>query len=189
MLYFLILCQTLQFCLLEFTYGLGAGLRFTGKYDQRAEFEPWDFSTNGSISFLFQTHIRSALLLYQDTKPRGNDYLDVSINHGVLRLRFYLSFCKKDPENLEIQGQFSDSKWHNVTIGLSFQTISFSVDTTKNYKMIFCQNVATLRNMRRRRAKTLFLGGLPIWVGENYKRNAWSNPSIVDELLSDDNTW
>lgn len=182
-MFFLLLCHIIQLCLVEFAKGSGAGLHFTGKYDQRAEFEQWDLSTNGSMSFLFQTHIRSSLLLYQQNKKNG-DYLDVFIYKGALRLRIKLGFCKDFVEKLLIEGDYSDSKWHNVTIGLGFKTISFSVDNNKKPKVVTCRNIVKFETLRKRRWSTMYLGGIAI--NDNFYRNSWANPLIHNEIVNDD---
>lgn len=190
---FLLVCCIVQFCFAKFGDAAGAGLQFTGKTDQQAEYEPWDFSTrNGTLSFLFQTHKRTGLLLYQDNKRnnRGNDYFDVFIVDGHLRLRFYITFCSGEPEELLIEGDFSDSQWYEVSLGLTDTSISFSVDKTaksimSTAKVIMCPNAGRYDHLRKRRWTAIYLGGIDLFSrGALPSIGRWASPSIFNEVGS-----
>ncbi|KAK3742951.1 hypothetical protein QZH41_014194 [Actinostola sp. cb2023] len=179
----LLLLLVFQLCLLGFADAAGAGLQFSGKLDQYAEYETWDFSMNGTLSFLFQTHKRSAFLLYQDNRrnDRGQDFLDVFILNGNIRMRLNIGFCSQGSE-LTVRGDFSDSKWHYVTISLGYKAVSFSVDKTEKSKAVHCENPERFATLRKRRWTAMYLGGIPIF--EKFSSMAWSSPTILREATT-----
>ncbi|XP_031559742.1 neurexin-3-like isoform X2 [Actinia tenebrosa] len=181
---FLSIFCVVHLCFLALTNAAGAGLRFSlSRNFPYAEYENWDFTSNGIMSFRFQTHSRTALLLYHDDKrnDRGQDYMDVFIFKGDIRLRFNLGFCQETSE-LTVLGDFADYKWHYVVITLYFKYISISVDKTSVSKIVKCktpEHVGKFAKMRKRRWASVYLGGIPLnrkWAYED-----WSSARIIKD--------
>lgn len=178
---FLSIFCVFHLCFLAVTNAAGAGLRFKVRENYPfAEYENWDFTTNGMMSFLFQTHKRTALLLYHDNKrkDRGQDYLDVFIIEGNIRLRFNSEFCMQASE-LTINGDFSDFKWHYIVITLDFEYVSISVDKTSVSEKIACKTSEEFTKMRSRRWASIYLGGIPLLKKPGY--DYWSSVTIITE--------
>lgn len=187
---FLSIFFVFHFCFLAITNAAGAGLRFKVRDHNFpfAEYENWDFSSNGTMSFLFQTHKRTALLLYHDNRrnDKGQDYLEVFIDKGNIRFRFNLNFCKQISELIVTGRDFADYKWHYVVITLDFKYVSISVDNTFISKKVHCKQpefTHEFAKQRRRKWAPIYLGGIHLPL-EKMKYSAWSSVTLLHDATT-----
>lgn len=107
----------------------------------------------GKLSFLFKTHVRDSILLYQD--DGGRDYLSVEL----LSAKVLLSFGSSgNSVRVQIGHDLADMLWHKVVVQLNNDQVILTLDQnlTQTATIPRPRNEALLGN-----SGFLYIGGFP----------------------------
>ncbi|EDO36109.1 predicted protein [Nematostella vectensis] len=170
-----LLCGLVLACLVFVAQAVPASLRFdsSNKALPYSQYEaPWNFTTEGTFSFMFRTNTSKGALLYGEVK-KGNHYLFITLDGGIA-LQFYLTFCLSYVTQLDIPGNFYDDQWHEVAVFLGLNEVTLTVDkilsaSTECKPDIIEKEIAKERG---KRWHLMYLGGIPIPSKE------WKFPSL-----------
>ena len=125
----------------------------------------------GSLSFLFNTNKSDKFLAYQDDRDYFN--FDLFLVNGNIRARVNFDNCPW--EELVIQGNFSDSRWHRVRLTRTLANLTLSVDGCHS-QSIPCE----IPSSEGEKWDTLFVGSIPLFIS----LNSLAKPGIFRQAIT-----
>ncbi|XP_053395317.1 neurexin-1-like isoform X3 [Mercenaria mercenaria] len=156
---------------ITFSYSFDMG----GASHSFSKFESWVPCHNGTITFEFQTHSGSGMLMYIDGGRKSNDYFELKLINGVLHLTFKLN----NERNMLSAGQnLNNNEWHSVDLIRDGRLTTLKVDEfsytreNQNYDPTYI----TFENSNN---NYVFIGGLPSEY--SHKLSELAHPQIMFE--------
>ncbi|XP_078001036.1 neurexin-3-like [Glandiceps talaboti] len=131
---------------------ISSGLEFYGTYTCYAQYEMWDATTNGTLSFQFKTSEKEGLLAYMDDGGQY-DFLELKVTEGHVRLRFRIG---DSAQTVMVGDDVNDNTWHTVEVIRNYQKTTLVVDSQRKTGASIDQEETTLTSK-----SDLFFGGIP----------------------------
>ncbi|XP_076025001.1 neurexin-2-like [Genypterus blacodes] len=131
--------------------GTGVALEYEGAPGQWTRYGQWDARTSGELSFILQTNISKALVLYLD--DGGNcDFLELLIADGRLQMRFTIHCA--EPASVHTETRVDDLRWHRVLLSRAHRETKLVVDNE--------EKAAEVKSKRNEMVvvSDLFVGGI-----------------------------
>ena len=125
----------------------------------------------GTLSFLFNTRKHNTFLAYQDDGTYSN--FDLFLVEGKIRAR--VNFDKCPWEQLIIEGNYSDSRWHRVRLTRSLSNVTLTVDGCHSQSI-----VCDISSPERERWHALYIGSIPLHI----TMNSLANPGIFQQAIA-----
>ncbi|KAH3725989.1 hypothetical protein DPMN_051844 [Dreissena polymorpha] len=122
----------IPFLILDVTWALN----FLQSSNTYARFPKWNACKNASISFEFRTRFPSALLMYTDDNG-VNDFLEIMIVNGSVRLRMNFVDGKDNPIEMIVGQRMGDFNWHRVEVRRNRMETLFYVDHFHDSRVAF----------------------------------------------------
>ncbi|XP_054611553.1 neurexin-2-like isoform X10 [Dunckerocampus dactyliophorus] len=129
----------------------GIALEYEGVPGQWTRYGQWDAKTTGELSFILNTNISKALVLYLD--DGGDcDFLELLISDGRLHLRFAIHCA--EPASLHTETRIDDLRWHRVVLSRNYRETKLTVDNE--------EKAAEVKSKRKAMvvASDLYVGGI-----------------------------
>lgn len=126
-------------------------LEYEGVPGQWTRYGQWDAKATGELSFILNTNVSKALVLYLD--DGGNcDFLELLIADGRLHMRFTIHCA--EPASLHTETRIDDLRWHRVLLSRNYRETRLVVDNEKK--------VAEVKSKRKEMvvASDLYVGGI-----------------------------
>ncbi|XP_068669919.1 uncharacterized protein [Montipora foliosa] len=140
------------------------------KFNSHTEYDASAWRGTGTLSFFFNTGKSDAFLLYQD--DRSFSYFHFFLVNGTIQATVNFDNCPKS--QLIIRGNYSDGRWHRVSLARQIRHLTITVDGCHS-KNISCDISST----EREKWEVLYVGSIRIDI----PRNSLANPSMADEAI------
>lgn len=138
---------------------LVSSLVLDGMPGSYARFPPWRLPCrNGSLSLEFSTRHPSGLILYTDSIPSGDDFVELKLVRGALRLRFRHGV---DAGSLSTGSEYSDGKWHQVDLQKTPTGTVIAIDGVLHSPLVLAPTEETPSANPQTQAGFVYVGGLP----------------------------
>lgn len=141
------------------------------EYNSYAEYNASAWHGPGSLSFLFNTNKSDRFLAYQDDRTYFN--FDLFLVNGNVRARVNFDNCPW--EELVIQGNFSDSRWHRVRLTRTLANLTLTVDGCHS-QTIPCE----ISSPEGEKWNTLYVGSIPLLISQN----SLAKPGIFRQAIT-----
>lgn len=138
------------------------------KYNSYAVYEGW--KGPGELSLLFRSLKPTAFLAYQDDGIYNN--FDLFLIKGKVRARVTFDQCQW--EQLTIEGNFSDSRWHRIRLARNLDNVTLTVDGCYTQSLP-CRYTSS----KTEKWQTLYVGSIPL----NVSMNSLAKPGIFRETI------
>lgn len=141
------------------------------EYNSHTVYDACAWRGPGTLSFLFNTHKPDTFLAYQDDGTYSN--FDLFLINGKIRARVTFDECPW--EELVIEGNFSDSRWHRVRLTRELSNLTLMVDGCHS-QTIPCD----ISSPEREKWEALYVGSIPLHISWN----SLANPGIFREAIA-----
>ena len=141
------------------------------EYKSHAAYDASAWRGPGSLSFLFNTNKSDKFLAYQDDRTYFN--FDLFLVNGNIRARVNFDNCPW--EELVVQGNFSDSRWHRVRLTRTLGNLTLSVDECHS-QTIQCE----ISSPEEEKWHTLYVGSISFYIS----RNSLAKPGIFRQAIA-----
>ncbi|XP_070578769.1 neurexin-3-like isoform X11 [Ptychodera flava] len=133
-------------------FSISSGLQFSGSSSCYAQYDMWDATTNGTLSFEFKTAKKEGLLAYMDDGGQY-DFLELKVAEGHVRLRYRIG---EAAQTVMLGDDMNDNNWHSVEVMRDFQKTTLIVDGARKAGSAKDDTETTLTSK-----SDLYVGGIP----------------------------
>lgn len=140
------------------------------EFNSHTQYDASAWRGTGTLSFFFNTGKSDAFLVYQD--DRSFSYFHFFLVNGTIQATVNFDNCPKS--QLIIRGNYSDGRWHRVSLARQIRNLTITVDGCHS-QTISCDISSTARE----KWKALYVGSIPIGI----PRNSLANPRMADQAI------